>query len=101
MGESCNAPSYRSRYLTTPLVKLSFRAFCVKSWNFEGLLGKYLKSDSKGMNPLSLSFLCLHLERKGRKLERKGEERLEVVCVCAQILEDHHHLTSVWVINYS
>ena len=36
----CNAPSFISRYLTTPLVKLSFRASYVESWNFEGLLGK-------------------------------------------------------------
>ena len=87
----CNAPSFPSRDLTTPLVKLSFR--------LDGLFGIITKSDFKGVETL-IPFISSSIFRKrerARELERireKGRRRLE-------IFEDQDHQSSVWVINYS
>ena len=81
--QKCNTPSFISRYLMTPLVKLSFRAFCDKSWNFEGLFCKYQKSDFfKGDEPFPLhlcsSFVRESLRERQREREKK-KKKIEVI----------------------
>ena len=71
--------------LTTPLVKLSFRAVCDKSWNLRGCLVNTQNLNLRVLNPLSLHFCVFHFliererELEGVKREREKEKKIEAI----------------------